>query len=371
MRDRMLRWASQPLWVFIVLLSVSAALGGLRIGPRDVTAAGWEALTQIALNATVVVPTVTVSIAVAVVRRRRGLAPAFLLTAVLIGAAIGSVFRIAVIPWSGREVDAASVLLLALASVLWPLVGGVIALAVAHLAEQAATQRALVARTAQSAVERDAAWKEQVSSNLHGRVQGILLVLAERLRTAPADEQTSLEVAQYLDELREGEIRRMAHEMNPAMAQFSFEASLRSLIAGPAQTRAVTLTCPDRLDVLLDEARVSGLARFVLLQAVQEGLNNAMRWSDGDAIWVTVLMRPSSLEIEVRDSGLALDAGAVPGMGSRSLDVWMLSVDGSWSLGREDGTVFRVNIPLIAAGNSDDDPGISPAERRPDSSTIS
>lgn len=222
--------------------------------------------------------------------------------------------------------------------------------------------------------------RREVSRRLHGRLQQSLVLatwrveqaraeLAERGETAAAQGLEGL--ADALDELRESEVRAVAHDLYPMAADLDLAAALAMLADRlPPEVRlevrgadaAATGPGGGAADLVTDPAD-----RVLLLAVAEEGVTNALR--HGGARTVRVTLAPAdagagpgdAVRVLVDDDGAGLAPGvALSGLGRLRARVRARGGDlvlGPSPLG---GARVDVRVPLSSAEDRGPLPGRAP-----------
>ena len=157
--------------------------------------------------------------------------------------------------------------------------------------------------------------RAEVAELLHGRVQGRLLVAADRIEQAHAALRKDPDgagallqaVAADLDQLRETEVRLLSHRLHPAMLRAGLLPALALLAEQFSPSVRVALTVDAQPDVdLPPEVR---LAAYRLAEAA---LANVVRHAGADACAIRLSATRGRLVLEVRDEGRGFDPAATP-----------------------------------------------------------
>ena len=226
-----------------------------------------------------------------------------------------------------------------------------------HLARQAAVavhsvllSRAAAAARAQTATAREEE-RRRLRRDLHDGLGPALAAVALQAETArdlvaqdPAAAVTLLD--RLVPRLNEAvrDVRTIVHDLRPpTLDELGLAGSVRELATRFATPSRAVQVEADELDVL--PAAVD-LAAY---RIVSEGLANAAKHSAASSVRLALRRSPSSLEVEVRDDGVGLAAGAVPGVGLRSMRERAEELGGTCTVERSaggTGTTVVATLPL-------------------------
>ena len=226
-----------------------------------------------------------------------------------------------------------------------------------HLARQAAVavHSVLLAREAQAARAGTATAREEerrrLRRDLHDGLGPALAAVALQAETARdlVEQDPSAAVAlldRLVPRLNEAvrDVRTLVHDLRPpTLDELGLAGSVREL--------ATRFATPTRV-VSVDAEELSALPAAVDLAAyriVSEGLANAAKHSAATSVRLALRRSSSALQVEVRDDGVGLASGAVPGVGLRSMRERAEELGGTCTVVRgEDGTGTTVvaTLPL-------------------------
>ena len=172
-------------------------------------------------------------------------------------------------------------------------------------------------------------WRQQrrLARALHGPVQALLAVAADRLA---ADPNASLGQLR-----RELERELTAHPADRTAVWSNGLARLRSTWRGIC---AVAVADEDLVAAGLD---ADPLCAEIALEIVSEAVSNAVRHGKARQVEVEVELLPEQVRIVVLDDGQGM-SGEAAGLGTRLLEDCALS----WSRQTEQGSVLRVTLPM-------------------------
>ncbi len=226
-----------------------------------------------------------------------------------------------------------------------------------HLARQAAVavHSVLLARAAQAARTGTATAREEerrrLRRDLHDGLGPALAAVALQAETArdlvaqdPAAAVALLD--RLVPRLNEAvrDVRTLVHDLRPpTLDELGLAGSVREL--------ATRFATPTR-SVSVDAGELAELPAAVDLAAyriVSECLANAAKHSSATSVRLVLRRSPSSLQVEVCDDGVGLAAGAVPGVGLRSMRERAEELGGSCTVVRGDGgtgTTVLATLPL-------------------------
>ncbi len=193
------------------------------------------------------------------------------------------------------------------------------------LAQQAATQLYVARRDAeltrvrQETLQQSAALRAQLGQDLHDGLAPLLAgasLTADALRRGMAPGSTDEhDAARLTDRLREAatEVRRLAHNLQPAVLDRGLDRAIRDHIAGLGGPGAPAVTA---------EVRVDGLPAAVIEAAyliVLEAMNNAVRHGHPDRVWIRVEQTSVDVSIVVEDDGTGIAQPYISGLGISSM----------------------------------------------------
>lgn len=193
--------------------------------------------------------------------------------------------------------------------------------------------------------------RAEVAELLHGRVQGRLLLAADRVRQAqaalgtdPARAAAMLDaVFEDLDRLREVEVRAASHRLHPAVLGAGLVPALAVLAErfGPSVRVA--------LDVMPTASAVDVPAesRLAAYRVAEEALANVVRHAGARSCEILVGAGRRWLYVEVRDEGRGFDPAATPmGLGLLAARDRILGLGGTLQVTSAPGRGTRVAVRL-------------------------
>jgi signal transduction histidine kinase len=138
-----------------------------------------------------------------------------------------------------------------------------------------------------------------------------------------------------------GEVRRVAHDLRPAVLD---AGGLPAALAAEAE-RVQVAGLPVELVVALGDAEPSAAAEVALLRIAQEALTNVVKHAEATAARVRLTADAHALELIVEDDGRGR-AGAVDGIGTASMRERAVEIGGDVHIGAcGPGTRVRVRVP--------------------------
>ena len=226
-----------------------------------------------------------------------------------------------------------------------------------HLARQAAVavHSVLLARAAQAARAGTATAREEerrrLRRDLHDGLGPALAAVALTAETArdlvPQDPAAAVALLDRLvPRLNEAvrDVRALVHDLRPpTLDELGLAGSVREL--------ATRFATPTR-SVSVDAGELEVLPAAVDLAAyriVSECLANAAKHSSASSVRLALRRSPSCLQVEVRDDGVGLASGAVPGVGLRSMRERAEELGGSCTIASGEGgtgTTVVATLPL-------------------------
>jgi len=200
---------------------------------------------------------------------------------------------------------------------------------------------------------------EQIARALHDESGQLLAAVLIRLDQAAAALPPQLRneiggVRQLLDQV-EFQLRRLAHELHPALlTDLGLRPALEFLADGVAARSGLVVGIEGALP-----QRLSHAVELCLYRCVQECLNNVARHAQASHVRIQLRSRGDALEVRVRDDGRGfapqrLDAPA-RGMGLTGMRERLRGVDGELDLRSRPGagTEVRLLIPNVFQGGRD------------------
>jgi two-component system, NarL family, sensor histidine kinase UhpB len=211
------------------------------------------------------------------------------------------------------------------------------------------------AREANDALRRMNELREEeirrIAHELHdsaGQMLATAMLAVDRAATAPPPErEAALAEARELLRATDRALRRLAHETRPtALEDLGIGAALRLLCDGLAQRSGIAIEL--RTDT---GARPGAAVETALYRITQEAIRNAMKHANPSAIVVTLRVDGSTFDLSVRDDGAGFDPAVSPaGLGLVGIRERVASLDGTLHIEshRGTGTELTVSIPREA-----------------------
>lgn len=190
----------------------------------------------------------------------------------------------------------------------------------------------------------------QVAAYLHDRVQTDLVSIGLRIRAAVASGSELLvsdvdDALADLERVRAEEIRGASRQLSPNLEHVNLDAALRDLAKAYRPAMVISIHVSDA--AARELARQDQTNRSIgLYRICEQGLLNAAAHGHATECSVRIsISAGNDLELEVRDNGVGLPAGAItPGMGSTVISAWVEALGGEWSL-----TPVNVGVVLSAS----------------------
>ncbi|MDD2819530.1 MAG: histidine kinase [Candidatus Nanopelagicales bacterium] len=190
--------------------------------------------------------------------------------------------------------------------------------------------------------------RSSISAYLHDNVQASLVALAMQLNLVAkrADTQLSAEISSIVDgleEVRSSEVRKASHRLSPDISFHGLPSAIRELAVTyePWMLTTVNVTeewapgdaVPERRDIV-----VLGAYRMI-----EQALLNSAIHGRARRVEVSISMNSDELLVHVVDDGHGFVASSYqPGTGSKVIDAWVQSLDGTWSI--ESNSDFGVHV---------------------------
>jgi signal transduction histidine kinase len=199
---------------------------------------------------------------------------------------------------------------------------------------------------------------EQIARTLHDEsgqlLAAVMIRLDQTMARAPSPWQEELSGLRELLDRMEFQLRRLAHELHPALlTDLGLRPALEFLADGVAARSGLAITIEGRL-----ELRLPAAVELCLYRCVQECLNNAVRHARASAVRVHAFTHEHEIEIRVGDDGRGFDPaapaapGARRGMGLAGMRERLRGVGGELEIQSRPGTgaEVRLRVPCFALG---------------------
>jgi glucose-6-phosphate-specific signal transduction histidine kinase len=188
-------------------------------------------------------------------------------------------------------------------------------------------------------LELDTKTRREISTWLHGEVQGKLMSLARKLKTQGSDEAAS-EISNLCDQT----IRAMAHQLHPHQIEISLQLALSDLCSGRAELqlsenlRLQTFSHSNNLFIPTE-------LRVAIYRIVEEGINNARKKPNTQNVLASVVAQHNRIDISVRDDGDELIDHPTSSLGFSLISLFVDKYRGNWSIYNEnDGVVLKASL---------------------------
>ncbi|MCM0639444.1 sensor histidine kinase [Cellulomonas wangsupingiae] len=206
--------------------------------------------------------------------------------------------------------------------------------------------------------------RREVSHRLHGGLQQRMVLVNREIeeirddlaRAGETDLARSLtELSATLDDIRESEVRAVAHQLYPLAADVDLPSAL--LLAADRLPPSVRMhvTYEPGAESLYVGRRLPAADRMLLYLIVEEGTSNAVRHGDAENIWVTLGTdggdgphEPDAARVRVDDDGSGLTDDPPRLSGLAALRTRVLARDGDLTLlpGPRGGARLTARLPL-------------------------
>ncbi|MCU7812384.1 MAG: sensor histidine kinase [Candidatus Thiodiazotropha sp. (ex Notomyrtea botanica)] len=214
-----------------------------------------------------------------------------------------------------------------------------------------------------SAMSSEEEEKKRISRELHDGLGQILTSINLHIQNClsgcesqdqvelPQGIKDSLAVISDMTKQAMGEVRSICGALRPAILD-----DLGVLAAISWQCRQISLGC-SRLDVEthfdLEESMIPETYKTVIYRIVQEGLNNAVKYSQTKSVIISLFQEDESIQLVIRDFGIGFDLDQVRseqgmGMGLMSMRERAESIGGSCEVNAATGrgVEIRVGFPV-------------------------
>lgn len=190
---------------------------------------------------------------------------------------------------------------------------------------EAVEQRLRAASAFSSLAAEESRVRREVADDLHGTLQGQLVLVQARidalLRAEPGEQEaTTLRagiaaVREELDRIRETEIRAVSHRLHPAGVSLGLEHALRLLARTiPPEIEVETVVAPlDAGDPVAPADADTIVRRVAVLRAAEEAVSNAVRHGGASRLRLELdRPAPGTVRVRVDDDGRGLPAVVTP-----------------------------------------------------------
>ncbi len=146
-----------------------------------------------------------------------------------------------------------------------------------------------------------------IAADLHDGVNQNLSLLANTMHALEkhADAET-LHTAQQLVHESLDEIRAISHQLHPhILDQIGLGSALEAIVERINQQGR--MHCELNIDSCIDQ--LPAATRLHLYRIIQEALNNALKHSQADQVWIDMICSAGKLKLSIRDNGIGLMPG--------------------------------------------------------------
>jgi PAS domain S-box-containing protein len=202
--------------------------------------------------------------------------------------------------------------------------------------------------------------RQRISRDIHDSLGQILTALRLNIQTlsvkdGDADDLGQEKIPMIKDLLTEAilEARRISYDLMPALlSDFGLAAAARQLVEQVSISSGINI----HLEHNLDNDRLEQSIEISMYRILQEALNNSVKYSGAESIWINMQLSQHNLELEVRDNGIGIDPEKVDsrpnlkegGRGIYNMQERASLLGGKFELSAqpEKGCRIIVNIPL-------------------------
>lgn len=197
---------------------------------------------------------------------------------------------------------------------------------------------------------------EQIARALHDEsgqlLAAVMIRLDQALRSLPTAQQKEITaVRKLLDDVEFG-IRRLAHEMHPALlADLGLRPALEFLADGVAGRSGLHIAVEGELSQRLPRA-----VELCLYRCAQESLNNVVRHAHASRVRIHMQQRSGTVELQVSDDGRGFAPpqaqGGGKGMGLNGMRERLRGVGGELQIetGADGGVHVHLRVPAPEKG---------------------
>lgn len=163
-------------------------------------------------------------------------------------------------------------------------------------------------------------------------------------------EQDGWEDLEHLEELidkAQDEIRFLSYSLSGVdLENLSFEEGIRSLL-----NRYQGLPTAPRIHAdlkNLEDASFCSKEKHSIFRVIQEFLNNSLKYSNADQVWMLFEKGPEEVRLHLEDDGKGFDPKEVreEGLGLRSMENRILEIGGTMKIESAPGEGVRMEIML-------------------------
>ena len=239
---------------------------------------------------------------------------------------------------------------LVVSSAAWMLIAAVLVRVIGHagrrIQQQADALNASIRDLQESRTElisSEAQARRAVSEQLHGPVQSELLAIETLLRSRGHDDE-----AKAIHAFRVNVVRELSHRLHPMIIDIGLLPALDELVeASPLVAQVTVGSNVAELDDFGNPG-LSMIARLTIYRVVQEALLNSCTSGQATHAWINVSATDRAITVSAADDGVGLDSSKPWGLGLRSIDAWVGSLDGSWEIKDRSvrGCELTVRLPI-------------------------
>ncbi|NMP22957.1 sensor histidine kinase [Sulfobacillus harzensis] len=217
-----------------------------------------------------------------------------------------------------------------------------------------------VQRVGASLAESEERLRREIASELHGRIQGKLLIVWHELQKVLDSHAISEPVTQCLqrlaetvDQVREIDIRQLSHRLHPVAIRIALRPALAQLMAQYESVMDVHVEFNSRF-LHFDNPmhnHIPEKIRLTTYRLVEEALVNAMRHGHAPRADVRIALRGNILEASVSDTGQGFTVSpAVGGLGLELMEDRIRALRGTFRIRSKpgQGTLVQACIPLAS-----------------------
>ncbi|MCL5115705.1 MAG: ATP-binding protein [Firmicutes bacterium] len=200
--------------------------------------------------------------------------------------------------------------------------------------------------------------RREIAEELHGTVQTKLLMVWHELKRCQESVAPDGDMAQRLGRLgasleaiREDDVRRLSHRLNPGMIRIALRPAIRHLVSCFGSCMDVDIEeDPEyiRCDSALDN-QIPEPVRLAVYRVVEESLLNAVRHGKAVRSLIQFTVNGDHLTVSVKDEGHGFqDHRRERGMGMELMETRVRAVGGTLHVtsAPNEGTTIRIRVPL-------------------------
>jgi signal transduction histidine kinase len=196
--------------------------------------------------------------------------------------------------------------------------------------------------------------RRRISRELHDGIGQLLTAIQFKLNAIEGQQKVRSDIQAILDETIV-EIRRISHNLMPSvLLDFGLEAALKSLCTRTAQSTGWKVSF--EFDAYPDASPLPQELMIGLYRIAQEGIHNAVKYSQASQLSVIVDHEPDHVQLRIRDDGVGFDwetykqstAREMHGIRNMQERAHLLGGDFTLATRAGGGTTLTILVPIPA-----------------------